>query len=127
MVRIPIGSTRDAESLEDRFRSRLDLAEGQPGFLGFELLKGRDEYISVTRWATRADLDSWMRSQAHSEAHGHTPHPTGGGHPHSESRTPQRPLPNESEADSALRAPHSALGSASTMIYEVIIPGKEGS
>ena len=113
MVRIPIGSARDAERLEERFRDRLGLAESQPGFLGFELLKGRDEYISVTRWATRADLDNWMRSQAHAEAHGRTPHPTGGGHPQS---GPQ-----------AAPGADGGMASASTMVYEVVIPPREGA
>src|SRR5438067_13649300 len=83
MVRIPVGSAKDAERLEERFRNRAHLVDGQPGFLGFELLKGRDEYISVTRWATREDLDKWMQSQEHAAAHGRGSHPTGGGHPHS--------------------------------------------
>src|SRR5262245_61883445 len=113
MVRIPIGSARDAERLEERFRDRLGLAEGQPGFIGFELLKGRDEYISVTRWATRADLDNWMRSQAHADAHGRTPGPTGGGHPQS----------GPSSSSDAT----GGMASASTMVYEVIIPSGQGA
>jgi heme-degrading monooxygenase HmoA len=114
MVRIPIGSARDAERLEERFRDRLGLAQGQPGFIGFELLKGRDEFISVTRWATRADLDNWMRSRTHAEAHGRTPHPTGGGHPQS------GPLPSQ-DPDAT-----GGMASASTMIYEVIIASGQG-
>src|SRR5438067_13709910 len=81
MVRIPIGSAAEGQRLEERFRNRAGLVDNEPGFLGFELLKGDGEYISVTRWATREDLDRWMKSQAHAQAHGRTPNRTGGGHP----------------------------------------------
>lgn len=113
MVRIAVGSAKDGERLEERFRNRAGLVDDQLGFLGFELLKGRDEYISVTRWAAKEDLDRWMQSQVHADAHGRTPHPTGGGHPQSEVR----------EASPAM----AAMGSASTLIYEVVIPAEKGA
>ena len=55
MVRIPIGSSRDAERLEERFRSRLDLAEGQPGFLGstrYEVLDNPNILVEIADWAS---------------------------------------------------------------------------
>ena len=111
MVRIPVGSAKDAERLEERFRNRAGLVDSQPGFLGFELLKGKDELISVTRWVSREDLDRWMQSQAHAEAHVGTSHPTGGGHP----RSGAHPA---ATTDSRAGAPLTG----STMIYEVVIP-----
>lgn len=116
MVRIPVGSGKDAERLEERFRNRAGLVDNQPGFLGFELLKGKDEYISVTRWASREDLDRWMHSQAHTEAHAGTSHPTGGGHPHS-----------GAHPSSASEGGSPAALSGSSMIYEVVIPSGTGT
>lgn len=117
MVRIPIGSAKDAETLEARFRNRAGLVDNQPGFIGFELLKGKDEFISVTRWATRESLDNWMQSQSHAAAHGHTSHPTGGGHPQSGAH------PAAATAESSA----SAALTGSAMIYEVVIPSGEGA
>ena len=115
MVRIPVGSPQDAARLEERFRNRAHLVDDQPGFVSFELLKGNSEFISVTRWRDRASLDAWMGSQSHSEAHGRSPDPTGGGHPQS------GPLPQREEGGAG-----SAM-SASTQIYEVVIPGESES
>jgi heme-degrading monooxygenase HmoA len=85
MVRIP-ASGEGADGMVERFRNRAGLVDKEPGFLGFELLKGEDELISVTRWATRADLDRWMASGANAEAHRRGPteeshsHGSHGGH-----------------------------------------------
>lgn len=104
MVRIPVGSEEEGERLENRFRNRPGLVDSEPGFLGFELLKGEDEYISTTRWATRQDLDRWTRSQAHIQMHGGAQgQPPSGAHPQS--------------------GPLSQPQASSTRIYEVAIPG----
>ena len=87
MVRIPVGSAEEGKRLEERFRNRPGLVDSEPGFMGFELLKGDGEYISITRWATRDDLNRWMRSDAHAQSHGRPANPTGGGHPHEADRT----------------------------------------
>src|ERR687886_2574037 len=118
MVRIPIGSAAEGERLEERFRTRAGLVDNEPGFLGFELLKGDSEYVSVTRWATREDLNRWMRSQAHAQAHGRTPSPTGGGHPHGRRHA-------EESAAQAQEARADDMPSGSTLIYEVVIPAGE--
>src|SRR5947208_1455781 len=73
MVRIPVGSSEEGDRIAERFRNRAGLVDTQPGFVGFELLKGESEYISVTRWATREDLDRWMHSEANAAAHGRRP------------------------------------------------------
>src|SRR5436309_4307213 len=122
MVRIPIGSAAEGQRLEERFRNRAGLVDSEPGFLGFELLKGDSEYVSVTRWATGEDLNRWMRSQAHAEAHGRTSGPTGGGHPHG--RRHQEENATQPEAQEA-EARAGGMPSASTLTYEVIIPAGE--
>ncbi|MER7438548.1 antibiotic biosynthesis monooxygenase family protein [Pseudonocardia alni] len=57
--------------LEKRFANRLHAVDGQPGFLGFELLRpvsGDDRYFVVTRWETEADFQAWREGPA-AEAH----------------------------------------------------------
>ena len=73
MVRIPVGSDEEGESLLNRFKNRAGLVDGQPGFGGFELLKGEGEYISMTRWASQESLDAWMEGQGHRQAHAANP------------------------------------------------------
>src|SRR4051794_27972635 len=121
MVRIPVGSSEEGDRIAERFRNRAGLVDTQPGFVGFELLKGESEYISVTRWATREDLDRWMHSEANAAAHGRRPAPTGGGHPHS------GPLDQSQAHDAGESQATSAPGSTgSVMIYEVVIPAGQG-
>jgi heme oxygenase (mycobilin-producing) len=112
MVRIPIGSVDEGDRLEERFRNRMGAVDEQPGFLGFELLKGQHEYVSVTRWASQADLDSWVGSQAHAQAHSHSrpQAPTTGGHPHADGSGEQRA---------------GGPPASSTLVYEVVIPAGE--
>jgi len=116
MVRIPVGSAAEGARLEERFRNRQGLVDREPGFLGFELLKGDSEYVSVTRWATREDLDRWMKSQAHAQAHGRPASPTGGGHPHGARHG---------------ETPHDTTGDmrpgGSAVTYEVVIPAEAGA
>jgi heme-degrading monooxygenase HmoA len=70
MVRIPVGSAEEGERIAGRFRNRLGAVDTYEGFLGFELLKGENEYISVTRWTNKEALDAWTASQSHAQAHG---------------------------------------------------------
>lgn len=115
MVRIPVGSAEEAERIAERFRNRAGLVDRQPGFLGFELLKGDGEYISVSRWENQSALDGWMASQAHAQAHGQMKPqaPQTGGHP-----------AGGAGAGDAGSRPAGSIPS-STLIYEVVIP--EGS
>ncbi len=106
MVRIPVANTEEGETLANRFRNRAGMVDNQPGFMGFELLKGEDEYISVTRWADQASLDSWMTSQSHGRAHSQPPAAGGGG----------------AGAQQGATRPAGA-GGGSVMTYEVVIPG----
>jgi len=107
MVRIPVGSTDEGNRLEERFKNRLGAVDNMQGFLGFELLKGEHEYVSVTRWAGQADLDRWMASQAHAQAHSRPTAPTSGGHPQAEEATQQA---------------QGNVPASSTLVYEVVIP-----
>lgn len=110
MVRIPVGSAEEGERIADRFRGRMGLVDDQPGFLGFELLKGEHEYISVTRWANQEALDGWMSSQAHSQAHGHSrpQAPQTGGHPQG--------------GEKGTGGLHSSPTASSTLVYQVVLP-----
>ena len=112
MVRIPVGSVEEGERIAERFRNRMGLVDKHEGFLGFELLKGEHEYISVTRWANQEALDSWTSSQAHSQAHGHTRPQAAqtGGHPQGG---------DKSGSEGATRTVPPA---SSTLVYEVVIP-----
>src|SRR5689334_17896729 len=105
MVRIPVGSAEEGDRIAERFRNRAGVVDTQPGFMGFELLKGESEYVSVTRWATHEDLDRWMKSEANAAAHGRTPAPTGGGHPHSGALHP-----SQAEEGTASQAPRQGPG-----------------
>jgi heme-degrading monooxygenase HmoA len=110
MVRIPVGSAEEGERIAGRFKNRLGAVDSQPGFMGFELLKGEHEYVSVTRWASQEALDEWTASQAHAQAHGHgqgMAQPQAaqtGGHP---------------AAETGGRASQPA---SSVLMYEVVIP-----
>src|SRR5262245_32770797 len=58
--------------LEQRFAQRAREVEGQPGFLGFELLRpkaGEDRYFVYTRWETEEDFQHWVSSSAFTRGH----------------------------------------------------------
>ncbi len=60
------------DELAKRFAARAGAVDGQPGFLGFELLKPTDDrlqWLVVTRWADQESFDAWVSSSAF--AHGH--------------------------------------------------------
>jgi heme oxygenase (mycobilin-producing) len=68
------------DELANRFAARAGAVDGQPGFLGFELLKPTDDrlqWLVVTRWKDQGSFDAWVNSQAF--AHGHAG--AGGGAP----------------------------------------------
>ena len=57
--------------LEKRFANRAHAVDGQPGFLGFQLLrpvKGDDRYFVVTQWESEEDFQAWASGPAR-EAH----------------------------------------------------------
>jgi heme-degrading monooxygenase HmoA len=112
MVRIPVGTEEEGERLAERFRNRPGLVDSRPGFLGFELLKGEGEYISITRWASREDLQAWMSSEAHAQTHADVPGAMSGARPHS------------AHPGAASPSGPSGPAASSTMIYEVVIPTK---
>ena len=102
MVRIPINSPEQAEQMIERFKNRAGKVDTYPGFLGFELLKGDQECVSMTRWASQEDLDRWMNSPDNVQAHAKTPEyaqaaghgqsaPTQGSHEHGQAGGPPRP------------------------------------
>ncbi|CRK61154.1 Antibiotic biosynthesis monooxygenase [Alloactinosynnema sp. L-07] len=67
-IEVPEGA---GEELEKRFAARLGAVEGEPGFLGFELLRptaGETRYFVYTRWETEADFQAWATGSAR-EAH----------------------------------------------------------
>lgn len=126
MVRIPVGSQEEGARMEERFRNRAGMVDDMPGFMGFELLKGDSEIISVTRWATQPDLDRWMQSQANAQAHAAVPRPTGGGHPEAENATPATggagSHGHASSHGSSGEAQGASRPQGSVMVYEVVIP-----
>jgi len=112
MVRIPIGSAEEGNRLQERFENRMGAVDNMQGFMGFELLKGQHEYVSVTRLASQADLERWTASQAHAQAHARPTTPTSGGHPQAEAATQQ-------EQGEGRRTD---IPASSTLIYKVVIP-----
>ena len=64
------------EVLEQRFAGRAGAVENAPGFERFELLRpveGTDTYFVYTRWASKADYEAWLASQAFARGHGGGP------------------------------------------------------
>ena len=124
MVRIPVGSREESERMVERFRNRAGLVDGMPGFLGFELLQGDGELISLTRWASQDDLNNWMNSQANVQAHARVPRPTGGGHPdagpHAQGTQEQAPQPASGQTPAQSGGQGGPQGSV--MVYEVVLP-----
>ena len=64
-----------AKDIIERFANRAGEVSKMPGFEAFELLAPTDErdtFLVYTRWATQADFDAWLNSQAFQ--HGHKQH-----------------------------------------------------
>ncbi|SRR6266496_6682880 len=67
-IEVPEGA---GPELEKRFAARKHAVDGQPGFLGFELLRpvsGETRYFVVTKWETEEAFQAW-RSGPAQEAH----------------------------------------------------------
>ncbi len=67
-IEVPEGK---GEELERRFAARHGAVDGEPGFLGFELLRpvgGENRYFVYTRWETEEDFQRWANGPA-KEAH----------------------------------------------------------
>ena len=116
MVRIPVGSAEEGERLAGRFRNRLGAVDNRPGFMGFELLKGEHEYVSVTRWASKEALDEWTASQAHAQAHGQ------GGQGQGMAAQPQAAQTGGHPAGEGAGGGQQGQPASSVLMYEVVIP-----
>jgi heme-degrading monooxygenase HmoA len=77
-IEVPEGAGAE---LEQRFASRRRAVEGQPGFLGFELLRpvgGEHRYFVYTRWESEEAFQAWAAGSAQA-AHGGTARPVATG------------------------------------------------
>jgi heme-degrading monooxygenase HmoA len=69
--------------LEKRFANRKHAVDGQPGFLGFQLLrpvKGDERYFVVTTWESDEAFEAWRQGPA-VEAHAGARDPNAGPRP----------------------------------------------
>jgi heme oxygenase (mycobilin-producing) len=67
-IEVPEGA---GPELEKRFAHRLHAVDGQPGFLGFELLRpvsGETRYFVYTKWESEEAFQAWANGPA-KEAH----------------------------------------------------------
>ncbi|MGW0433291.1 antibiotic biosynthesis monooxygenase family protein [Micromonospora sp. NPDC003197] len=79
-IEVPAGA---GEELERRFAARKGAVDGQPGFLGFELLRpvaGESRYFVYTKWESEEAYRAWAQGPAR-EAHGHGGQPGHGEQP----------------------------------------------
>jgi heme-degrading monooxygenase HmoA len=63
-IEVPLGA---GPELEKRFSNRAHAVDGQPGFLGFQLLrpvKGDDRYFVVTQWESEEAFQTWAAGPA---------------------------------------------------------------
>jgi heme oxygenase (mycobilin-producing) len=61
-----------AAQFEETFRTRARLVDQMPGFVSNQLLRpvnSGDPYIVLTVWASRADFEAWVRSDAFRQGH----------------------------------------------------------
>jgi len=68
-IEVPEGA---GPELERRFGARLGAVEGQPGFLGFELLRptsGETRYFVYTKWETEEAYQAWATGGPAAAAH----------------------------------------------------------
>jgi len=82
MNRFSVTPGREAD-FEAAFRDRKRLVDGMPGFVAFDLLRpdGDGVFISLTRWASKADFEAWTRSDAFKQGHGRRHEGMFTGHP----------------------------------------------
>lgn len=79
-ITVPAGGGAE---LARRFAARAGAVDGQPGFLGFELLTptdGRATWLVVTRWSDEASFDAWVASPAFAAGHRGESEGHGSGH-----------------------------------------------
>jgi len=70
-ITVPAGRGGD---IEQRFAQRAGEVSKAPGFESFQFLRpaneaAGDRYLVFTRWASRADFESWMSSRAFTQGH----------------------------------------------------------
>ncbi|GLZ40374.1 antibiotic biosynthesis monooxygenase [Actinokineospora sp. NBRC 105648] len=78
-IEVPEGS---GPELEKRFAARLGAVDGEPGFLGFELLRptaGETRYFVYTRWETEEHFQAWVNGSAREAHSGERAKPVGSG------------------------------------------------
>ena len=64
------------DRLIDAFRARAGLVDAFPGFMGLEVWRSErnaGEVLMVSRWRTRADFTTYMKSDAHRISHDRIP------------------------------------------------------
>ena len=65
-----------SDALEAAFRDRLGAVDSWPGFRGLEVLSDRrrpSHYLMISRWTSREDFVSYMRSDDHRRSHARIP------------------------------------------------------
>lgn len=78
-IEVPEGA---GPELEKRFAARLGAVDGEPGFLGFELLRpvaGETRYFVCTHWESDAHFQAWMNGSAKQAHSGERAKPVGTG------------------------------------------------
>jgi heme-degrading monooxygenase HmoA len=62
------------KDFEEAFLNRERLVDQVEGFKGFELLRREDanEYVVLTRWASREAFQGWLKSDHFKRAHANT-------------------------------------------------------
>ena len=61
-----VRSVEDSTGYEKAAHRMLELAERQPGFLGFETVRGEDGFgITVSYWKTLDDIRAWKAHPEH--------------------------------------------------------------
>ncbi len=64
-----VRAAADDEAYAETVRRLAALAEGQPGFLGMESVRGGDgRGITVSYWKDRASIEAWKRQPEHAQA-----------------------------------------------------------
>ena len=61
-----------AQAFEERFRTRVGLVDGMPGFISNQVLRpvnDGDPYIVLTFWESRTHFEAWIKSEAFVKGH----------------------------------------------------------
>ncbi|WP_130292906.1 antibiotic biosynthesis monooxygenase family protein [Pseudonocardia sediminis] len=78
-IEVPEGQ---GPELERRFAHRLGAVDGQPGFLGFQMLRpvsGDERYFIVTQWESDEAFHNWMKGDGVAAHSGERARPVGSG------------------------------------------------